>query len=215
MSDPRESKERGFIEKVPHHNNIFNHLENPGLTPILKDMILESSLPLKAVEEAMEVLNLYVFLKGQNLRGWIRESQFLPPPDDAVVGFLAQLRALRKAFQMTVLHAGVDERLRAVRSFLRRILCGIQSGGPGVLQDLDAVDRIAARGHGPEHFVDVGRIDVIVNRDNPFRKIRAARTLCRDRKHLLRVSRITLLERNDHHAESAGRGRMSIDSYDA
>jgi hypothetical protein len=29
MSDLRESKERGFIEKVPHYNSIFNYLENP------------------------------------------------------------------------------------------------------------------------------------------------------------------------------------------
>jgi transposase len=50
MSDLRESHKRGFISKVPHYNSIFNYLENPELTPILRDLILQSSLPLKSVE---------------------------------------------------------------------------------------------------------------------------------------------------------------------
>jgi len=48
---------------------------------------------------------LYVLFKGENLRRFSGESQFLPP--------------LRKAFQMTVLHAGVDEHV--LRMELRRI----------------------------------------------------------------------------------------------
>src|SRR5581483_8540524 len=50
MSDLRESQVRGFITKVPHYNSIFNYLENPVLTPILRTLITQSSLPLKAVE---------------------------------------------------------------------------------------------------------------------------------------------------------------------
>jgi transposase len=50
MSDLRESHERQFISKVPHFNSISNALENPDLTPILKTLIAESSLPLKSVE---------------------------------------------------------------------------------------------------------------------------------------------------------------------
>jgi len=50
MSDLRAAEEKGFISKTPHFNSIFNALENPELTPILKAMITETSLPLKTVE---------------------------------------------------------------------------------------------------------------------------------------------------------------------
>jgi transposase len=50
MSDVREAHTKGFIGKVPHFNSIFNALENPDLTPILRGLITESSLPLKVVE---------------------------------------------------------------------------------------------------------------------------------------------------------------------
>jgi len=50
MTDLREAQAKGYIAKTPHFNSIFNALENPTLTPILRDMITETSLPLKAVE---------------------------------------------------------------------------------------------------------------------------------------------------------------------
>ncbi len=50
MTDLREAKAKGFITKTPHFNSIFNYLENPELTPVLQNLITESSLPLKAIE---------------------------------------------------------------------------------------------------------------------------------------------------------------------
>lgn len=50
ISDLREAYERGFIARVPHFNSIFNYLENAALTPILRGLIAESSLPLRSVE---------------------------------------------------------------------------------------------------------------------------------------------------------------------
>ncbi len=50
MTDLREAQAKGYIAKTPHFNSIFNALENPALTPVLREMITESSLPLKAVE---------------------------------------------------------------------------------------------------------------------------------------------------------------------
>ena len=50
MSDLRDAQAKGFISKTPHFNSIFNYLENPALTPILREMITETSLPLKGVE---------------------------------------------------------------------------------------------------------------------------------------------------------------------
>lgn len=50
MTDLRDAQANGFISKTPHYNSIFNYLENPELTPILKALITQSSLPLKSVE---------------------------------------------------------------------------------------------------------------------------------------------------------------------
>ena len=50
MCDLREAQEKGYLSKLPHFNSIFNYLESPELTPILRSLITETSLPLKAVE---------------------------------------------------------------------------------------------------------------------------------------------------------------------
>ena len=50
MTDLREAHSKGFISKAPHYNSIFNYLENPELTPLLKNLITQSSLPLQSVE---------------------------------------------------------------------------------------------------------------------------------------------------------------------
>jgi transposase len=50
MTDLRDAQGKGFITKTPHYNSIFNYLENPELTPILRALITQSSLPLQAVE---------------------------------------------------------------------------------------------------------------------------------------------------------------------
>ena len=49
-SDLREAEQRGHIEHAPHFNSIFNYLENPAVTDILRSLITEASLPLKSVE---------------------------------------------------------------------------------------------------------------------------------------------------------------------
>src|SRR5260370_12724488 len=55
ISDLREAYAKGYISKVPHFNSISNYLENEVLTPYLKMLIEESSLPLQAVESAFAV----------------------------------------------------------------------------------------------------------------------------------------------------------------
>ena len=50
ISDLNDAHAKGYISEVPHFNSIFNYLENPALTPILTELIVQSSLPLKAVE---------------------------------------------------------------------------------------------------------------------------------------------------------------------
>jgi len=50
ICDLTDAHAKGYIQKVPHFNSIFNYLELPAMTPVLTDLITESSLPLAAVE---------------------------------------------------------------------------------------------------------------------------------------------------------------------
>ena len=50
MCDLRSALERGFVSKTPHYNSICNYLENPDMTPVLRSLIVKSSLPLQSVE---------------------------------------------------------------------------------------------------------------------------------------------------------------------
>lgn len=55
MSDLRDAHGKGFIEKVPCYNSIFNYFEDEALTPYLQMLIEESSLPLTAIESDFAV----------------------------------------------------------------------------------------------------------------------------------------------------------------
>lgn len=49
-SDLREAYGRGLITRVPHFNSVSGYMSKPDLTPILQDLITESSLPLRGLE---------------------------------------------------------------------------------------------------------------------------------------------------------------------
>jgi transposase len=55
MTDLKEAQEKGYLEKAPHFNSIFNYLELECLTPILHQLIMVSALPLKALESSFAV----------------------------------------------------------------------------------------------------------------------------------------------------------------
>jgi transposase len=55
ISDLTDAQAKGYIGKVPHFNSIFNYLEMPELSPVLIELITESSLPLAAVESDFAV----------------------------------------------------------------------------------------------------------------------------------------------------------------
>jgi transposase len=50
MKDLRELQAKGFVTKALSYNSIFDYLENPALTPLLKSLIEESASPLRAIE---------------------------------------------------------------------------------------------------------------------------------------------------------------------
>jgi transposase len=51
ISDLRDAHDKGHIGCVPHFNSIFNYLENENLTPVLRDLIVKSSLPMATIEQ--------------------------------------------------------------------------------------------------------------------------------------------------------------------
>lgn len=50
MTDLREAHAAGFVDRVPSYASLFTCFESEDVTPILNRLIVESSLPLKAVE---------------------------------------------------------------------------------------------------------------------------------------------------------------------
>jgi transposase len=55
QTDMREALQRGYLSKPVHYNTISKYLEKEELTPILKQLIVEASLPLKSVEHDFAV----------------------------------------------------------------------------------------------------------------------------------------------------------------
>lgn len=50
MTDLREWQAKGYLGKAPSYNSLFDYLDNPVLTPLLKSLVEESAKPLKAIE---------------------------------------------------------------------------------------------------------------------------------------------------------------------
>ncbi len=55
MTDLRDAQSKGLIARTPHYNSIFNVLENPDVTPIIKSLITRSAMPLRALESNFAV----------------------------------------------------------------------------------------------------------------------------------------------------------------
>lgn len=49
-SDVREAKAKGLTDSDPHFNSVLRYLRSPEMTPVLRDLVTLSALPLKAVE---------------------------------------------------------------------------------------------------------------------------------------------------------------------
>jgi len=49
-TDMKVARGYGYIDKVPHYTSVGNYMENPELTPVLKELIKVTSLPLTSVE---------------------------------------------------------------------------------------------------------------------------------------------------------------------
>lgn len=50
MTDLRSACTAGYVSQTPHYNSLFNYFENEELTPLIQELIVASSLPLRAIE---------------------------------------------------------------------------------------------------------------------------------------------------------------------
>ncbi len=55
MSDLADAYHKGYLARIPHFNSIFNYLELPEMTPILRTLIERSSLPMRGIETTFAV----------------------------------------------------------------------------------------------------------------------------------------------------------------
>lgn len=55
MSDLKEAQLKGYVSEMPHYNSVSRYLESEALTPLLKHLITQSSLPLKDLESDFAV----------------------------------------------------------------------------------------------------------------------------------------------------------------
>ncbi len=55
MTDMRDAHERGFLSRPVSYSSIFKAMENPDLKDILRELIYQSALPLRTVEERFAV----------------------------------------------------------------------------------------------------------------------------------------------------------------
>jgi transposase len=49
-SDIRACAEKGHIDRTPHYNSIFEYMERPEITPVLKTLVRASAVPLATIE---------------------------------------------------------------------------------------------------------------------------------------------------------------------
>src|SRR6185436_17677694 len=82
-----------------------------------------------------------------------REPELLPAAHHTLVSILRELGALGEALVVAIVHAGVDQRLRAPWPDLGRVEARIEIGAPGLAQDVDRLRRSRARRHRPQHLV--------------------------------------------------------------
>ena len=50
LTDAETAKERGYIVKVPTYMSVAHYMENPDVTPVIKEFITVTSLPLTSIE---------------------------------------------------------------------------------------------------------------------------------------------------------------------
>src|SRR3990172_2915473 len=93
---------------------------------------------------------------------------------------------------------GFDDHARVV-AFLARLNDRIEWTAPGAAQDIHRSRRIGASGHGPNYFVQIGDVDVLVHNDHVSPQVGAGLALASDQRGLFHITKISLFDRHDDH----------------
>src|SRR5437867_315144 len=78
-----------------------------------------------------------LILEDRNSRRLTGQPQLLPAPNHPLIRILRQLGALGERLVIAIVHARIDECLRAPWPDLGRIEARIEIGAPGLAQDVD------------------------------------------------------------------------------
>src|SRR2546429_9369236 len=92
-----------------------------------------------------------LLVERPGLRGGAVEAELCPARGDGLVHRSAEPRAPGELLEVAVLHACVDQRLRAVGPLLGRILGGVEQVGPRLAQDVDVLGWCGSCGHATRH----------------------------------------------------------------
>src|SRR5260221_14576860 len=90
-----------------------------------------TSLPNNERQRLRHILRAGLVLEDRDLRWCAGQAELLPARHHPIVGLLVELGARRERFDVLVIHAGVDQRLRAPRPDLRRVEARIEERAPG------------------------------------------------------------------------------------
>src|SRR5438034_7912721 len=96
--------------------------------------------------------------------------------------------------------AGIDQPARVPGHALRQ--ARVERAAPVLADEVDVLGRIAARAHRPHHFIQIGRVDVLVHHHDEAPEVRARLAARREHRGLLRMPGVSLLDRD--HVEHAG-----------
>ncbi len=54
-TDMRDARDKGHLSRSPHYSGVARYMEDPAMTPILRGLIAEASLPLRSIEQDFAV----------------------------------------------------------------------------------------------------------------------------------------------------------------
>src|SRR5262245_10223683 len=86
---------------------------------------------------------------------------------------------------------------------------GVEGAAPGAAQNINRGGRIRASRDGPDHFIQIRDVDVLVNHHNVTTQIGAGMALASNQSSLFRVARVALSDRNNNDESLRWRGQIN------
>src|SRR4029450_2238634 len=86
---------------------------------------------------------------------------------------------------------------------------GVEGPAPGAVENIDRGARTRASRYGPDNFIQIRNVDVLIHHHNITTQIGAGMALASDYSSLFRVTWIALFDRNDNHESSRRRREIT------